>query len=62
MKRNENFAEEQKRICQTISWSDYNQGYLSVFDGYLDPIEVKMCQSIQEQDKKKVKKDKIKAR
>ena len=25
----EKFAEEQKRICQTMGWRDYNQGNLS---------------------------------
>jgi len=58
----EKFAEEQKRICQTMGWRDYNQGNLSAFDGDLGPVEVKMRQIIQEQDEKKEEKDKVKAR
>ena len=41
---------EQKQICQTMGWWDYNQGNLSAFDGDLGPVEVKMGQIIQEQD------------
>ena len=52
----ENFAEEQKMICQTMG---FNQGNLSAFDGYLGPVEVKMRQIIQEKDKMK---NKVKAR
>ena len=33
-----------------------NQGNLSAFDGDLGPVEIKMRQIIQEQDKKKEKK------
>ena len=58
----EKFAEEQKRICQTMGWRDYNQGNLSAFDGDLGPVEVKMRQIIQEQDEKEEEKDKVKAR
>jgi len=58
----EKFAEEQKKICQTMGWRDYNQGNLSAFDGDLGPVEVKMRQIIQEQDEKKDEKDKVKAR
>ena len=57
----EKFAEEQKRICQTMGLRD-NQGNLSAFDGDLGPVEVKMRQIIQEQDEKKEEKDKVKAR
>ena len=57
----EKFAEEQKRICQTMGWRDYNQGNLSGFDGYFRPVEVKR-QIIQEQEEKKEEKDKVKAR
>ena len=49
----EKVAEEQKKICQTMGWRDYNQGNLSAFDGDLGPVEVKMRQIIQEQDEKK---------
>ena len=56
------FNEEQKRVCQTMGWRDYNQGNLSAFDGDLGPVEVKMRQIIQEQDEKKEEKDKVKAR
>ena len=35
---------------------------MSAFDGDLGPVEVKMRQIIQEQDEKKEKKDKLKAR
>ena len=35
-----------------MGWRDYNQGNLSAFDGDLGPVEVKMRQIIQEQDKK----------
>ena len=58
----EKFAEEQKKICQTMGWRDYNQGNLSAFDGDLGPVEVKMRQIIQEQDEKKDEKEKVKAR
>ena len=58
----EKFTEEQKRICQTMGWRNYNQGHLSTFDGDLGPVEVKMRQIIQEQDKEKEEKDKVKAR
>ena len=58
----EKFAEEQKTICQTMGWRDYNQGNLSAFDGDLGPVEVKMRQIIQEQDEKKDEKEKVKAR
>ena len=53
----EKFAEEQKKICQTMGWRDYNQGNLSAFDGDLGPVEVKMRQIIQEQDEKKDEKE-----
>ena len=56
------FNEDQKRVCQTMGWRDYNQGNLSAFDGDLGPVEVKMRQIIQEQDEKKEEKDKVKAR
>ena len=58
----EKFAEEQKKICQTMGWRDYNQGNLSAFDGDLGTVEVKMRQIIQEQDEKKDEKEKVKAR
>ena len=45
-----------------MGWQDYNQSNLSAFDGDLGPIEVKMRQIIQEQDKKKEEKDNVKAR
>jgi len=40
------FDEEQKRVCQTMGWRDYNQGNFSAFDGDLGPVEVKMRQII----------------
>ena len=40
------FNEEQKRVCQTMGWRDYNQGNFSAFDGDLGPVEVKMRQII----------------
>ena len=49
------FNEEQKRVCQTMGWRDYNQGNLSAFDEDLRSVEVKMRQIIQEQDEKKEK-------
>jgi hypothetical protein len=58
----EKFNEEQKRVCQTMGWRDFNQGNLSAFDGDLGPIEAKMRQIIQEQDEKKEEKDKVKKR
>ena len=53
------FAEEQKWICQTMGWRDYNQGNHSAFHGDLGPVDVKMRQIIQEQDEMM---DKVKAR
>ena len=44
-----------------MGWRDYNQGNLSAFDGDLGPVEVKMRQIIQEQDKKD-EKEKVMAR
>jgi hypothetical protein len=58
----EKYAEEQKRVCQTMGWRDYNQGNLSAFDGDLGPVEAKMRQIIQEQDEKKEEKEKVKSR
>ena len=40
----EKYSDEQKRICQTMGWRDYNQGNLSAFDGDLGPVEGKMRQ------------------
>ena len=42
----EKFAEENKRICQSMGWRDYSQGNFSAFDGDLGPVEVKMRQII----------------
>jgi Mediator of RNA pol II transcription subunit 19 len=58
----EKYSEEQKRVCQTMGWRDYNQGNLSAFDGDLGPVEAKMRQIIQEQDEKKEEKEKAKSR
>ena len=44
---------------QTMGRQDYNQGNLSVFNGDLGPVEVKMRQIIQEKDKMKEEKDKV---
>ena len=52
----EKYSDEQKRICQTMGWRDYNQGNLSAFNGDLGPVEVKMRQIIQEQDEKRTRK------
>ena len=38
----EKYSDEQKRICQSMEWRDYNQGNLSAFDGDLGPVEAKM--------------------
>jgi len=51
----EKYSDEQKRICQTMGWRDYNQGNLLAFDGDLRPVEAKMRKIIQEQDEKKKK-------
>ena len=59
---NKKFAEEQKRICQTMGWQDYKQGNLSAFDRDLGPVDVKMRQIIQEWDEKKEEKDEVKSR
>ena len=40
-----------------MGWWDYNQRNLSAFDGDLGPVEVKMRQTIQEQDEKRRKGD-----
>jgi hypothetical protein len=58
----EKFSDEQRRICQTMGWRDFNQGNLSAFDGDLGPVEVKMRQIIQEQDEKKEEKEKLKTK
>jgi hypothetical protein len=58
----EKFAEEQRRVCQTLGWRDYNQGNLSAFEGDLGTVECKMRQIIQEQDEKKEEKEKAKAK
>ena len=32
---NDKYYEKQKRVCQTMSWKDYNQENLSAYDGDL---------------------------
>ena len=58
----EKFSEEQRRVCQTLGWRDFNQGNLSAFEGDLGPVECKMRQIIQEQDEKKEEKERAKAK
>ena len=43
---------EEKKICQTMRWRDYNQGNLSAFDRDLGPVEVKMRQITNRTDNK----------
>jgi len=56
------YSDEQKKICQTMGWRDYNQGNLSAFDDDLGPVVAKMRQIIEEQDEKKEEIEKTKSR
>jgi hypothetical protein len=58
----EKFSEEQRRVCQTLGWRDYNLGNLSAFEGDLGTVECKMRQIIQEHDNKKEGKKKAKSK